>query len=148
VAFSQKTQYALRAVLDLALHYGEGPRRISDIAAAQDIPEQFLQVILNQLKAEFVAARRGHAGGYYLRRAPAEISMADVIRFVQGPISPVVCSADQGSYECRFRGACVFLPVWEEAEAAVNRVYQKTSFADLAERERARVAGTAGDYSI
>jgi Rrf2 family cysteine metabolism transcriptional repressor len=80
---SQKCQYALRAVFELAVRTKEGPIKVGVIAEAQAIPTRFLEVILNQLKrGGFVESRRGNAGGYALAKSPAELTMGDIIRFV------------------------------------------------------------------
>ena len=130
---SQKTQYALRAIYELALHHGGGPVKISDIATAQDIPHKFLELILHELKqAGFVTSKRGKAGGYLLIRSPWEVSVGEILRYVQGPLGPVSCLSDAGAEaQCRLRGHCVFLPMWERVEQAVAGIYDTTTFQDL-----------------
>ena len=148
MVLSQKTQYALRAIFDLALHHDEGARKISQIAAAQAVPHRFLEVIMHEMKHQFVAAKRGRRGGYSLLRDPAELSVGDVIRFIQGPIALVQCSVDAGKTDCSLAGACVFRPLWAEAEEAVRRVYDSATFQDLVEQERRRMARQAQNYAI
>jgi len=147
---SQKCQYSLRAIFELARHYGKGPVKIAQIAQAQAIPIRFLEVILSQLKAAgFVESRRGNEGGYFLTRAPRSLSVAEVMRFVEGPLAPVECVTEAGTAKCPLRGSCVFLPMWERAERAVADVYEKTSFQDLVEEEdRMCRKGYVGSYSI
>ncbi len=87
---SQRGEYALRALLVLGMNHGPEVVRIRDIAQQQNIPRRFLEQILNDLKsAGFVQSRRGVAGGYRLQRAPDEISLADIIRHLEGPLAPV-----------------------------------------------------------
>ena len=89
---SQRGEYALRALLVLGMNHGPEVVRIRDIAQQQNIPRRFLEQILNDLKsAGFVQSRRGVAGGYRLQRAPDEISLADIIRHLEGPLAPVGC---------------------------------------------------------
>ena len=145
---SQKTQYSLRAIFDLALHYGGGPRKNADIARAQAIPPRFLEIILHQLKQEFVGSQRGREGGYYLTRNPAEVTVGDVIRYVQGPVSPVHCISENGKGTCRFRGACVFMPLWRRLESAMNGVCDSTTFMDLVDEEKRHRIGDVSGYSI
>ena len=89
---SQRGEYALRALLVLGMNHGSSVVRIRDIAQQQNIPRRFLEQILNDLKsAGFVLSKRGVAGGYRLQRAPGEISLADIIRHLEGPLAPVGC---------------------------------------------------------
>lgn len=133
---SQKCQYALRAVFEVAKRSGEGPIKIEAIAKAQAIPPRFLATILNQLKqGGFVQSRRGSDGGYFMGRSPSGISVGEVIRFIEGPLGPVECVTDNSTSDCPLRGACVFESMWREAQAAVENVYDRTSFRDLLDRE-------------
>lgn len=146
---SQKCQYAVRAVFELAKRYGGRPVKIAEIAQAQAIPGRFLEIILSQLKQTgFIESRRGMEGGYLLSRPPAEISVGDVIRFVEGPLYPVGCMGD-GAEKCALKEACVFMPMWRRVERAVAQIYEKTSFQDLIEEERRMQSGGYVDsYSI
>ncbi|MHC4199380.1 MAG: RrF2 family transcriptional regulator [Planctomycetota bacterium] len=145
----QKTQYALRAVFELAKRYGQGPVKISDAAEAQAIPPRFLEVILNQLKrAAFLESRRGREGGYLLTRRPAELSVGEVMRSMQGDMSPVDCVADGSKSRCPLHGDCVFLPMWRRAGKAAADVYDSTTFQDLIEEESKRSREYIPGYSI
>jgi Rrf2 family protein len=146
---TQKSQYALRALFELAIRLDSGPTRIEDVAKAQSIPQRFLEVVLNELKhAGLVEARRGPRGGYLLARAPRDITVADVIECCQGRFTPVDCLSDVGPADCALKGDCVFVDLWEEVREAVNRVYGSTTLQDLVAREQARLAKTALNYSI
>jgi len=134
---SQKCQYGLRAVFELAKHYGGRPVKIGDIAQAQAIPPRFLEIILGQLKqAGFVESKRGADGGYSLVRPPSDLSVGDLIRFVEGPIGPVVCVADGSQGKCPLRGACVFMPMWKKAQKAITEVYDGTTLQHLVDEDR------------
>lgn len=129
---SQKCQYALRGLFELAKHYGQGPVKIGEVAEAQAIPPRFLEIILGQLKqAGFVQSRRGAEGGYLLVRSPESLAVGEVIRFVDGPIGPVACVAGDPSDRCPLRGSCVFMPMWKKAQRAIAEVYDNTTFRDL-----------------
>ncbi len=133
---SQKCQYAIRAVFEIAKRSGEGPIKIEAIAKVQAIPPRFLATILNQLKqGGFVQSRRGSDGGYFMGRSPSGISVGEIIRFVEGPLGPVECVTDNAKSDCPLRGDCVFMSMWKEARTAVENVYDKTSFRDLLDRE-------------
>lgn len=133
---SQKCQYALRAVFEVAKRSGQGPVKIDVIAEAQAIPPRFLAAILNQLKqGGFVQSRRGAEGGYYLTRSQETLSVGEIIRFVDGSMAPVPCVRDEDSECCRLWGKCAFMSMWREAQEAMERVYDGTTFQDLIERE-------------
>lgn len=134
---SQKCQYALRAIFEVAKRVGEGPIKIEAIAAAQAIPPRFLAAILHQLKqGGFVQSRRGADGGYLLARSASQLKVGDIIGFVEGPVGPVACIAHEGAdTNCPLRGNCVFMAMWKDAQQAMQNVYQNTTIQDLIERE-------------
>jgi len=149
MSLSQKCQYSLRATFELAKHYGEGPVKIADIAERQAIPARFLEVILNQLKqAGFVESRRGSAGGYVLARSPASLTVGEIIRYVEGPFSPVQCVAGACGDQYPLRDSCAFLSMWKRANEALSEVYNTTTFEDLVKEERLKIEGHVPDYSI
>ncbi len=133
---SQKCQYAIRAIFELAKRYGQGPVKISEIAEAQAIPLRFLEVILNQLRRmDFVHSKRGAEGGYRLARQPDRVTVGEVIRFMEGPQVPVACMADKAAGGCSLNGDCVFIGMWTRVAKAVSDVYDQTSFQDLVNDE-------------
>jgi Rrf2 family cysteine metabolism transcriptional repressor len=140
VQISQKCQYALRALLELAVRASDAPVKVGDIAEAQAIPPRFLEVILNQLKrGGFVESTRGAAGGYALARSPDELTMGEIIRFIEGPFRPVPCTTGHSVDRCPLDDDCVFLEVWEEATKAMSDVFD-TTFTDLARRRKPKEA--------
>jgi Rrf2 family protein len=149
MSLSQKCQYSLRAIFELAKHYGEGPVKIADIAAKQAIPTRFLEVILNQLKqGGFVDSKRGSMGGYVLVRLPETLTVGDIIRYVEGPLSPVQCMLGFLEDPCPLQGECAFLPMWERAREALSEVYDTTTFEQLVREEQKRLEHYTPDYSI
>lgn len=148
MAITQKSKYALRATLELSLRYGHGPISIGEIAKAQAIPARFLEAILAQLKrAALVESRRGNEGGYVLARAPALISVGDVLRVVQGALAdPEVASRGQNGMPQAFQ--TVFGPIWESAVRASSSIYDGASFQQLAEKYRLAVGNGTPDYAI
>jgi len=146
---SRKIRYGLRAIFELAKRQGQGPVKIAETAKAQAIPVRFLEVILNELKqGGFVDSKRGSEGGYMLVRSAAEVTVGDVIRFMQGPIRAVGCLAGGSVDDCPFYGECVFLPMWDKARKAVEDVYDGTSIQDLLEQETIKSGERGADYSI
>ncbi len=149
IELSQKCQYALRAVFELAKRYQEGPLKISTIAESQAIPSRFLENILNQLKRDgIVDSRRGKSGGYVLTCDPAELSVGTVIELIQGPLYMVECDGGEPRENCPFDKDCVFWPLWERASQALKDVCHGTSFADLVSEENSRLATKAQMYAI
>lgn len=147
---SKKARYALRAVFELSKRWGQGPTKIADIASPQAIPRRFLEGILNQLKqGGFVDSRRGASGGYFLVRPPESLTVGEILRFCQGVSDPVECLGYGNRKDCPLWGDCVFISMWDEVRQAVSGVYDRTTFADLVERDRRRSHGRpAADYSI
>lgn len=134
---SQKCQYAIRAVFELAKRSGQGPVKIKDVAEAQAIPIRFLEIILHQLKrGRFVQSKRGTEGGYILASHPDAIKVGDIVKYIEGPLAPVACMTGKASGECALHGACVFIGIWDRAAKALSDVYDKTSFQDLLHSEK------------
>jgi Rrf2 family protein len=141
-----KCQYGLRALHELSRNWGQGLLRIPDIAAAQHIPERFLENILNQLRSGgFVESRRGRGGGFRLAKAPSSISIADIVRFVDGQIYSVDCESASPPPNSDTRDSCVFLPLWREARDALEKVYSGKNLQDLLDDER---KGKSLDFCI
>ena len=128
---SAKVDYALRAMLELAA--AGGLVKGEQLATAQEIPQKFLEAILVDLRhAELVASRRGVEGGYALGRPADEISLADVIRAVEGPIATVRGVRPD---DVRYEGAAQALaPVWIDLRAAMRSVLEETTLADVVQR--------------
>jgi Rrf2 family protein len=134
----KKNQYALRAVFELAKHSGTGPTKISQIADIQSIPVRFLEVILNKLKRSgMIDSKRGLYGGYFLRRPPDQITVGDIMRFLDGPTAAMKCSACTEKPSCPFgRRGCAFSSMWNRVNRAVLSVYNETTIQDLLDNER------------
>jgi Rrf2 family protein len=131
VRTTAKADYAVRAAVELAAVSAGEPVKAEHIAAAQSIPLNFLENILAELRrAGIVESRRGAAGGYLLARPAAEISLADVIRAVEGPLANVRgMSPDLLEYE----GSSERLrDVWVALRASVRSVLEHVTLADVA----------------
>jgi len=136
VILSRKCQYAMRAMYEITLREGDWPVKSAEIAEAQAIPPRFLENILAQLKqGGFVASKRGREGGYMLPDRERDVTVGEVIRFVQGPLVPVYCMTERGEGRCPFERNCPFHAMWERARDALAEVYDNTTFRDLI-RER------------
>ncbi len=133
----KKRQYALRAVFELARHCGRGPTKISEIADAQAIPVRFLEVILNQLKGSgLIDSKRGFTGGYFLTRTPEQITVGDIMRFMQGDAPSTECAACVTQKSCPFERGCAFSSMWNRVDRAIMRVYNETTIQDLLDSDR------------
>ena len=149
MSVSQKCQYGLRAVFELAKRRGRGSTSVSQIAEVQAIPARFLELILGQLRqGGFVESRRGVHGGYLLAADPARLYVGQIIRFIDGPVAPVNCVIANKESDCPLRGNCVFVSMWGRARDAVAEVYDQTSFQDLIEEEAAAAEEYVAGYCI
>ncbi len=132
-----RSDYGVRAMLDLAQQAADGPVPSAEIAARQCIPEAYLDQLLNALrKAGLVKTVRGSRGGHLLARPAAEITMADIVRVLEGTVSPVECLDD--SSVCRLVATCSQRDIWRQVQDATQRVLAGTTIADLLERQEAR----------
>ncbi len=132
---STKGEYASRAMLELARFYDKKPLHIRDIAKAQDVPQRFLEQILLQLKrAGYLRSRKGPDGGYSLSRPPGEITVAEVIRVMDGPLAPIDCVSVTAHEVCPHERSCGLKGLWKEVRDVVAEILEKTTFADLVER--------------
>jgi Rrf2 family protein len=130
VRISAKTDYAVRAMAELTLA-GGSPLTADQLSARQDIPVRFLFAILRELRtARLVRSVRGPEGGYLLGRPAREITLADIIRAVDGPLANV---RDLHLRELEYPGPAAALPdVWRAVRASLRRVLERTTLADLA----------------
>ena len=136
---SVRGEYALRALLVLGLNFDQPVVRIQAISEQQNIPKRFLEQILNDLKtAGIVQSRRGVAGGYRLARRPEEITLAAVVRHIEGALAPVSCVSER-FYEkcsCPDESRCAIRSVMGEIREAVVRIAERVTVAELCERWR------------
>jgi Rrf2 family protein len=132
-------EYALRALLVLGSNYGPHVVRIQTISEEQKIPKRFLEQILNDLKsARIVESKRGIAGGYRLARPPREITLASVIRHIEGALAPISCVSER-FYEkcsCPDESRCAIRSVMREVRDAVVKILEQVTVADLCERAK------------
>lgn len=139
---STKGDYGVRALIELTHHYGEGTVQSAQIAARQRIPEPYLDQLLTTLrKAGFIRSVRGPQGGHALVKEPAEIRLSDVIRSLEGSLSPVSHLHDEG-YQCRAAHE-----VWHQVEEATAEILDGVTIADLAARDR-EFSRNGGRYAI
>lgn len=136
---SVKCEYALRAVLDLALAESGYPIRIADIAQRQKIPQKFLETILADLKKPgYLESRRGAEGGYLLARPSETITIGDVLRSVEGGRTGRASMDEPGPLE----------EFWERVDTSIANVIDRTTFAELARDWREKQARYVPNWEI
>lgn len=135
---SAKGDYACRALLELALeHDNSKPVQIKEIARRQKIPEKYLVQILVILKgAGLVTSKRGVEGGYMLSRSPAEISLGEVVKLIDGPLVPVKCNSDDNTSICELIASCPFHSIWEDLRGNIANMIDNITYEDLCNRAR------------
>lgn len=139
--------YALKTILELAMHFGEEPAEtIPELAEKLDIPNKFLEQILLDLKrGGFLESRRGKVGGYFLAKPPSQIRLGDVVRFIDGPIEPVAC-VDQHYRGCADIRGCIFRSIWSQVAESTAKIIDNITFEDLIKKVKAKEGALS--YSI
>ncbi len=144
---STRSRYGMRAMLALSLEYGRGPVMAKQIAASQNVPLSYLEQLLAQLaKAQLVTSTRGARGGYELARPPAEISAAQVLGALEGPLELAECKGVSCDKQPE---ACALRTLWQHGSAALQQAFEGMTLDRLAAEQRSRAAATeAWAYSI
>ncbi len=136
IKISSKGRYGVKAVYELALHYGQGPVAVNWIAKAQNISEQYLEQLMGPLKkGGLVRGLRGAQGGYILAKPPDQISVSDVVDAVEGPIVLTDCSSFEGQ-GCPEIDYCVGPDVWSRVQEALIETMSSMSFQMLIDLQR------------
>jgi len=138
---STKGDYGIRALIELAHHFGDSkPTQSSEIAARQKIPESYLEQLLTVLRrAGFIRSVRGPQGGHALIHEPSELRVSEVIETLEGSIMPTECLDETSA--CARNGGCAQSDMWHAVRDAILNVLDRTTIADLAERDRALATG-------
>ncbi|PZS08275.1 MAG: Rrf2 family transcriptional regulator [Chloroflexi bacterium] len=131
--FSTRGEYGLRMMMDLARLYGRGPLPLSEIAKHEALPVSYLEQLASKLrKAGLISSRHGAHGGYELTRAPRDMSIGEIMRVLEGPITPMVC-ATEGETEmvCDRQYFCGASIVWERVRDSVAQALDSLNLEDL-----------------
>lgn len=132
---STKGEYGIRAMLDLALHYGQGPISLKTVAERQDISEHYLEQLMATLrKAGLVISVRGAQGGYELAKPPSEMAIGEIIRVLEGPISPMPCVDQDGGQPCKQVEGCATRQLWRRLRDSMTDVLDSTTLEDLCQQ--------------
>jgi len=142
---SAKGEYAIKAMLDLALKRDRGLIPIQEVAGRQGIPQRYLeQVLLSLKRAGLLTSKRGSTGGYHLMREPDEITVGAVLRAVEGTRAPF----EAGSPRRNGAGESDLGELWEEIAEAVSKVVDRLTFGELVTRARERRSKARHMYHI
>jgi Rrf2 family protein len=138
---STKGEYGVRIMVDLARHYGERPRSLTDISQAESLPLAYLEQLIKLLREaqpSLVTSTRGAHGGYRLSRPPSEISMGEIVRILEGPISPMICATEgEMTQVCSFLDSCKTKYLWARVRDAVAQTLDSISLSELMAAESA-----------
>ncbi|MFA6262008.1 MAG: Rrf2 family transcriptional regulator [Bacteroidia bacterium] len=137
-----KCKYAIKALVRLGMHFEKGNLFTADIATAENIPKKFLEQILLELKhAGFVGSKSGYGGGYYLKKQPKDINVADIYRLFDGMIALVPCAAVQ-YYEkcedCTTEATCVIRREFIKIKEQTRQVMKKTTLQSFLTQSKSR----------
>lgn len=133
IRFSTRGEYGIRMMMDLARYYGRGPQALSEIARHEALPASYLEQLVGRLRrASLVISSQGAHGGYELSRPPIEITVGEVMRVLEGPISPMIC-ATEGETEamCARQTFCGANVIWERVRDSVAQALDSLTLADL-----------------
>jgi Rrf2 family cysteine metabolism transcriptional repressor len=141
---STKGEYGVRIMVDLARHYGGRPRSLTDISQAEMLPLAYLEQLVKLLREAnppLVTSTRGAHGGYRLSRDPAQITMGEVVRVLEGPIAPMICATEgEMTQICGFLDACKTKYLWARVRDAVAQTLDTITLAELVEQSEAQSA--------
>jgi Rrf2 family cysteine metabolism transcriptional repressor len=124
-------------MIRLSLNYGDSPLKIRDISKRENIPAKFLEQILLELKkAGLLQSRRGAGGGYSLIKPPEDVTLAQVIRIIDGPLAPLGCVSRWAYISCPEEDTCGLYRVMLDVRNAIARILEGVTFADACRRTK------------
>ncbi len=145
---STRGHYGLKAMFDLAQHYGNEPVPLKTVAERQNISENYLEQLIATLrKTGLVKSVRGSQGGYILARAPEKITVGDIIRVMEGPIAPVDCVSEIDPAECDQADYCITRSVWARVRDSLAELMDSISLADMLRDADKAKQGSASQVS-
>lgn len=132
---STRGRYGVRLMFDLALHYGDGPIYLKDIAERQGISAKYLWQLINPLKVtKLITSTRGAHGGYILGREPERISLKEILDILEGSLCLVDC-VDNPSI-CERASSCVSRDIWREVSKGMRQTLENTTLAEMVKRQK------------
>lgn len=142
---STKGRYALRMLIDLAMHQNDGYIALKDIAARQNISKKYLEQIMPILnKADVLLTNRGFQGGYRLARTPDQYTVGEILRITEGSLAPVAC-LDHTPNNCPMSEECITLPVWKGLNEVITKYLDSITIQDIIDHQAESIGN---DYVI
>jgi len=137
---STRGEYGMRLMVDLARHWGAGTVSLHAVASREDLPEAYLEQLVASLrKAGLVQGKRGAGGGYMLARDPRSISAGDIVRALEGPIEPQICTAEgEAIVNCVLQPGCATHHVWMKLQTTIAHALDGMTLAELVKTTPAR----------
>jgi len=137
---SSRTEYGVRAMIELAEAHGGGPVAVREVAEKQGISEKYLEQLFAALRKEgLIASQRGAQGGHTLAKAPGDIRVGDIVRALEGPIALCDCLANgEDDAVCHRMGECAAHPLWVKLQDGITSILDSTTLQDM-------IAGASGD---
>lgn len=134
--FTAKTEYAVRAIIEIALLDKDRPAQVKEIATRQAIPERFLEQVMAALKKDgLIESTRGAQGGYRLARGAEQITLADIIQAIEGPMQVIEClSEDLRNQKCDQVDLCAVRDVWKGVQSSLLEALDSITLAKLLEK--------------
>ncbi|MBE6910643.1 MAG: Rrf2 family transcriptional regulator [Ruminococcaceae bacterium] len=142
---STRGRYALRLMLDLAEHQGNGYVALKDSAQRQDISKKYLEQIIPTLnRFDLLRTTRGYQGGYRLARNPEDYTLGDILRATEGSLAPVACLEAEHN-TCAHQADCATLPIWRGLDKVINDYLDGITLQDILDQQAER---RGNDYVI
>ena len=143
---STKGRYALRMLVDLAEHQGDGYIALKDIAERQAVSKKYLEQIVPVLnKSSILGTNRGFQGGYCLNRAPESITVGEVLRLTEGNMAPIKCIETDGYIDCERSEGCPTLFVWQGLKKVIDDYLDSITLRDIINK---KIESYSNDYII
>jgi len=132
---STKGRYGVRAMVHLAVHYGQGPLPVRKIAEKMDVSAKYLDHLMTALRmAGLIRSIRKAHGGYILARSPKEIKLSEVVKVLEGSVAPVDCVDDAGA--CHQADFCTARDLWKRMQEAMDNVLESVTLEEMAQRQK------------
>ncbi len=146
---STRGNYGLRAVYEIARHYGKGPVQIKQISIEQDIPLRYLEQLLLRLKKSgIVSSVRGPTGGYILSDAPTKVSIGAVLRALEGPLHLNGCSQSATKDHCHRMTDCISHIFWSKIESRMQQLLDDYNLLDLVQLKDEWMASERDEFDL
>jgi Rrf2 family protein len=147
---STRGEYGMRLMVDLARHWGEGSVSLHAVATREQLPEAYLEQLVASLrKAGLVQGKRGAGGGYTLARDPSDITAGAIVRALEGPIEPQICTAEgEAVVNCVLQPGCATHHVWMTLQSSIAKALDGMTLKDLTAKVATKPPTTTKETSL